>query len=503
MASSRSNSDEDDASRRGRLIEWFADAVERDELNLKEVERRSREAGLDLRGDGPEAVLLTWPGKRAASDLNGASDGMHLDPPVVNAAAQDQLIVGDNLPVMQLLNQAMRERVDLAYIDPPYNTGRGFTFTDRFPAAQPPRKEGGEARRQRSSSGWLNFLFPRLIALKDLMSERGVLVAHIDEHEHETLVMMCKEIFGEAGYLGSIVWDKGNPKGDARRVAYQHEHIVVFAKDPKRCPPLRRPKQNAQRIIDAANATLESTSSLPDARAKFSAWMKEARGLSGGESMYARISEDRRVYRLVSMAWPNKKVAPAEYLRPLVHPRTGHECPIPARGWRNPPGTMDDLLRRGLIEFGKDHTIQPQRRYFLEEHMHENIPSVIRFAGSDDERLRALGIPFEHPKPVELAARIVSWFAPPDAIVCDCFAGSGTTGHAVWEANARDGGTRRFVLIQAPEPIAGGAKKGEPTHLFERVDQITRARLERVAEQSALDERSPTLGFSLRRLVST
>ena len=481
-------------------MEWFADAVAHDRLEIGELERRGREAGVALRRDELHDVALTWPGKQAASQLNGACDGLRLEPPVDDTPARDQLIVGDNLPVMQLLARSTPNLVDLAYIDPPYNTGRGFTFEDRFPAARGSPPPGGRGSRRRSRSGWLNFLFPRPIALRDLMSERGVLVAHIDEHEHETLVMMCKEVFGESSYLGSIVWDKGNPKGDARRVAYQHEHIVVFAKDAKSCAPLRRPKENAQRIIAAADAALRATPSLAAAREKFAAWIKEARGLSGGEAMYARISEDRRVYRLVSMAWPNKKTAPPEYFRPLAHPVTGRECPLPARGWRNPPATMDDLLRRGLIEFGKDHTTQPQRRYFLDEHMQENIPSVIRFAGSDDDRLRALGIPFEHPKPVELSARLVSWLAAPDAVVCDCFAGSGTAGHAVWEANARDGGDRRFVLIQAPEPIAPSANRGAPEHAFRRVDEITRARLERAATQyNGGDAPAPEL--LVRRLV--
>jgi adenine-specific DNA-methyltransferase len=482
-------------------VEWFTEAVARGDVDLEELERRGRDAAVTLQQAETEQVTLTWPGKRAAQETPASTDEIRIDPPD-DTTSCDQLIIGDNLPVMRALAGSLSDAVDLAYIDPPYNTGRGFTFDDRFPAPPGVRSDARRGRRgQRERSAWLNFMYPRLIALRDLMSARGLLVAHIDEHEHETLVMICKEIFGDASYLGSLVWDKGNPKGDAKRVAYQHEHIVVFAKDPKHCPPLRRPKENAQRILDAAADSIRGTSSLAQAREEFSRWMKAARGLSGGEAMYARISEDRRVYRLVSMAWPNKKTAPPEYFQPLLHPVTGAPCPVPARGWRNPPGTMEELLARGLIEFGTDHSTQPQRRYFLDEHMHENVPSVIRFAGADDDRLRELGIPFEHPKPVELATRLLSWFGPPDAVVFDCFAGSGTTGHAVWEANLRDGGTRRFVLVQAPEPVFTSASAEVDGRTFESVDEITRTRLERVAAGYGDDERGPSPRLLVRRLV--
>lgn len=502
MTSPPFNSDsEDDTRRRARLVEWFEAAVTRGSVGVDELRRQLQATGIELTHDGREDVALTWPGKPTPCDTKTPPPDARIEPPLSDAPGHDQLIVGDNLPIMRLLAQSMPAAVDLAYIDPPYNTGRDFTFEDRFPLANPAQPPKG-GRRARSRSGWLNFLYPRIVALRALMSARGIFVAHIDEHELESLVLICKEIFGDASYLGSIVWDKGNPKGDARRIAYQHEHIVVFAKDPKQCPPLRRPKQNAQRILAAADKAIAASSDLDEARAKFAAWFKQARGLSGGEAMYKRIADDGRVYRLVSMAWPNKKTAPAEYFRPLIHPTTGDECPIPTRGWRNPPGTMDELLARDLIEFGPDHTTQPQRRYFLDEHMHEKIPSVLRFAGADDHRLRALGIPFEHPKPVGLAAQIVRWFAPPDALVCDCFAGSGTTGQAVWEANAQDGGARRFLLIQAPEPVADGVTQIGDGAKFERVDEITCARLTRVAAEAQGEGDSESPEFVVRRLTT-
>ena len=95
------------------------------------------------------------------------------------------------------------------------------------------------------------------------------------------------------------------------------------------------------------------------------------------------------------MGWPNKKKAPDDYFIPLIHPMTNKACPVPERGWRNPSSTMKDLLKKELIIFGQDETIQPRRKYFLKENMDENIPSLIYYGGSDTDILSQMKIPFD------------------------------------------------------------------------------------------------------------
>jgi adenine-specific DNA-methyltransferase len=153
-------------------------------------------------------------------------------------------------------------------------------------------------------------------------------------------------------------------------------------------------------------------------------------------------------------------------------------CPIPARGWRNPPPTMQRLLREGRIEFGADHTVQPQRRYFLDEHLTEPVPSIVRHAGCDDALLRSLGVPFDHPKPLALTMALVRWFSRPGDLVVDFFAGSGTTAHAVLALNAEEPAlpARRFVLLQRAEPCRGDAAHAAG---FSTIADIARARIER------------------------
>jgi adenine-specific DNA-methyltransferase len=456
-----------------------------------------------------EHYALNWPGKQQARRLANQPPHVTLRP--VQRAGVDEettgnmVIVGDNLQVLLALQKSYASSIKLIYIDPPYNTGNDFIYRDTFAIdeelyLQETRQADLHGRlvsnpqtSGRFHSNWLSFMYPRLRVARSLLRPDGVIAIHIDEHELENLVLMCKEIFGEENYLGTAVWDKGNPKGDATAIAYQHESIVFFANDVDALTALQRAKPNAKRMLDQAKKCVaDSGGALASARQAYAAWVRNAVGLSGGEAMYNRLDDNGRVYRLVSMAWPNKKQAPEDYFRPLIHPTTQKPCPVPERGWRNPPATMDRLLSEGLIEFGVDHSVQPQRRYFLEENMHESIPSVLKFAGSDDALLKELGIPFDHPKPVAFSAQLIEWLTQPGDLVLDFFAGSGTSGHATWIAG-QDAGERRFILVQIDSDLeAGGASN---TGTFPDLAAITCERLRRASKLLKAEGMKGDLGF--------
>lgn len=428
--------------------------------------------------DCDEKYGLNWHGKRRARKIALTLSTGTLRPSPEDSedwdTTQNLMIEGDNLEVLKLLQKSYAGKVKLIYIDPPYNTGDDFVYRDDYwdDARNFKKREGlldekgnpvsSLANSQdfraagRFHTDWLNMMYPRLKVARNLLSEHGVIAIHIDEHEQHSLSMLLHEIFGEENDLGTCVWDKRNPKGDARGIAYQHESIALFARNADvmfERAPLKRLKRNAQRMLDYAKECVRTTASVEEAGRKYRGWLKTQKGLSGGEAMYDRISRDGRVYRLVSMAWPNKKRAPDQYFVPLIHPTTKKPCPLPERGWRNPPETMKDLISKGLIEFGIDETTQPQRRYYLDENLYENVPSIVPFGGSDDALLKELGVPFDQPKPVELAAALVSWCTDGQDIVMDFFAGSGTTGHAVMAQNATDGGSRRYILVQLRESL--------------------------------------------------
>jgi adenine-specific DNA-methyltransferase len=381
--------------------------------------------------------------------------------------APHRIIEGDNLSVLEALLPEEKGTFKLAYIDPPYNTGKRFTYSDIH------------------DGDWVKMMHVRLTRIHALLRADGAIVVHIDEHEQARLLLLLSEIFGADQNLGTIVWDKLNPKGDARGIANQHEYILCWAKDRHRFlaeHPLLRVKPNAARMLDYAKKcmkNLRGASDLESANQRFRKWIDQQSNLRGGEAAYRRIDADGRVFQAVSMAWPNKRRPPDAYFEPLTHPVTGLPCPVPARGWRNPPATMASLLAEQRVVFGKDHKTQPRRKYFLDEHMMEKIPSVLRDGSCDDARLMELGTPFEHAKPLSVARRLVRWFTQ-DAgdKVLDAFAGSGTAGHAVLAENTARDACLVFTLIQAPTPIepdTDAAKAG-----FRDVAQLTGARIRAV-----------------------
>lgn len=407
---------------------------------------------------------------------------------------QNLIIEGDNLEALKLLQTTYFEQVKCIYIDPPYNTSSDFIYPDDYTEGKKAYwqkngtiKDGVKMVALTESNGrkhseWLNMLQSRLYAAKNLLRQDGAIVIHIDENESHRLRFLLEDVFGAENFLGEVVWDKRNPKGDSGKISYQHESILAFAKNLetfKANNSLTVPKKNAEAMLKKAAyyyafvgqkrvppkvadalETLglkpgkehEKEYTLEDANADYQDWItQQGTSLSGGESAYKFIDKDGEVFQTVSMAWPNNKKAPDEYFIPLQHPVTGKDCPVPAKGWRNPPATMKKLLDEKRIVFGRDETSQPRRKYLLKENMSENLASLLYYGASDDALLKKLGIPFENPKPIEVAKRLLYGFVDDGDLVIDFFAGSGTAAHAIMELNANGKKDIRFILIQVPE----------------------------------------------------
>jgi len=505
--------------------------------------------------DAEEKYGLNWNGKRKArlealkpstGTLRPAKgDSVEWD------STQHLLIEGDNLEVLKLLQKSYANQVKLIYIDPPYNTGGDFVYPDDYQDnlhnyLESIGKLGLEENPESSGryhTDWLNMMLPRLVIAKALLHEQGLMIIHMDEHEQANTEKLLAEVFGEDCILGVGVWDKRNPKGDATGLAYQHESLLFVAKDASKLAEaggITRRKKNADAILAKA-ATLFARIGKEDLPAglkevaktyklakdcttpyvkpidleqvnkEFADWIKE-QDFSGGEVAYSMIDSAGEVYQSVSMAWPNKKKAPDDYFVPLTHPRTGKPCPVPTRGWRNPTATMKKLLDAGEVLFGIDHTTQPRRKYLLRKNMSENLPSVIGFGGSDDVLLEELGIPFEHPKPLGLARELISTIKGTDGVVLDFFAGSGTTGHAVIAQNAADGGNRRYILVQLPEPLDPAKKEQKTAADFcdqlgvpRTIAELTKERLRRAAKKVKAENPlfHGDLGFRVFKLDSS
>ena len=455
-----------------------------------------------------ERYQFTWPDKKKSVLLANAPINKTLRPCREESVDFDNTenlyIEGDNLEVLKLLQETYLGKIKMIYIDPPYNTGKdsfvyndnfGMTKTDFSEASGQYDEDGNllfDMRQNNESNGkfhsdWLYMIYPRLRIAKDLLKEDGVILINMDENEITNLQNVCREVFGEQNDLGTIVWDKRNPKGDAQGISYQHEYILVYAKNKLEFlqnNKIQRMKKNASVILAKAKqlySKLSITYTLDEINKDFSSWIRAQNDFSGGEKAYNKIDENGEVYRPVSMAWPNKKKAPDDYFVPLIHPITKKPCPVPDRGWRNPSATMKRMLENGQIIFGKDETTIPNSKYLLKENLYENIPSLLYFGGSDTAFLEEIDVPFDTPKVAEICKEHILSFTKDDDIIMDFFSGSATVAHGVMLANFTDGGQRKFILVQIPEKCSPDSALGRKG--FDNICEAGKTRIKKTAEK--------------------
>jgi adenine-specific DNA-methyltransferase len=392
----------------------------------------------------------------------------------------NKIIHGDNLEALKALLPEYEGKVKCIYIDPPYNTGNeSWVYNDNVNDPKIKKwlhsvvgKEGEDLSRH---DKWCCMMYPRLQLLHKLLHENGIIIIHIDENAYSFLHLLLIEIFGKNNDLGTIIWDKKNPKGFANKISYQHESILLFSKNHLNVKEdLVRKKKNAISILKKAEQLFSKIgkTQYPDdlsevvkkyklpknileanaikvdlewVNQEFRLWIKK-QDFSGGETAYNTIDEKGDVFQTVSMAAPDKPETRSH--RALKHPVTQGECPVPQKGWRFPDTTMDEMLKSNQIIFGQDETTQPRRKYLLKENMFESISSIIRYGGSDEKFQTEIGIKLENPKPFVFANEILSYFTKEDDIILDSFAGSGTTGHSVLNLNKEDKQNRKFILVE-------------------------------------------------------
>lgn len=475
--------------------------------------------------EGEERYQFTWPDKRAASRLANTPTTQTLRPCREESVdfdnTQNLYIEGDNLDVLKVLRETYLGKVKMIYIDPPYNTGNDFVYNDDFAQGKGDFEaqsglfddEGNQTvdpmQRNTESNGrfhtdWLNMIFPRLKVARDLLTEDGAILLHIDEHEVAILESICKEIFGAHNYLGTIIWDKRNPKGIVAGVAYQHESILVFCKNICEFSiktPFLKEKENAKAMLSVVEGLIKKYGGVTEkVRDEYKEWIKKHKAeLSGGELAYSFIDDEGRIYQPVSMAAPDKPETRSH--RPLLHPITRKPCPVPSKGWRFTDSKMDEILYLGKVEFGKDETTQPRQKYFLKENMTESVSSLLYYGGSDT----AMGLPFDNPKPVYVAQRLVSSIAKENDIILDFFSGSATTAHAVMKLNAEDGGHRKFIMVQLPEVTdeKSEARKAGYNNICEIGKERIRRAGRKVKEEAGVMAQDLDIGFRVLKLDSS
>jgi adenine-specific DNA-methyltransferase len=405
--------------------------------------------------DSNERYNFTWNGKGQALRLSQTPSLGTLRPCKEESkdwdTTQNLYIEGDNLEVLKLLQKSYHSKVKLIYIDPPYNTGKDFVYPDDFHDSLENYKritgqvdgEGNRTSTNTETSGryhtdWLNMMYPRLRLARNLLTDDGAIFVSIDEHEHSTLKSIMDEIFGEANYVDSVVWDKkSSAKGVPPRnmMVNVHEYIVVYQRSDK-----------FKFIGEERN--------------------EESDGFKNPDN------DPRGPWRESNIKSTTK---PIEDTFTIVDPNTGREY---TNTWAFSKESLEKMIREERILW-KDTL--PKQKEFMREMTNENKAIKSNWGVFDAQSttvyLKNLitEVKFDNPKPLNLMKYLLKVVVKGNDIVFDFFSGSGTTGDALMQLNAEDGGNRKFIMVQLPEPTDNPE--------FANICEIGKERIRRAGEK--------------------
>ena len=342
------------------------------------------------------------------------------------------LIHGENFQALNLLQARYAGEVKCVYIDPPYNTGGdGFIYKDQY-----------------KHSTWLAMVKDRLSTARSLLSTDGILFSSIDDIEQPLLRLILDSEFGAANRIANMVW-KGATDNNPTRIAIEHEYLVWYAREIANVSPVWK-----STFIDAKNLLLDEWERLRKKHNKvldiqhwYRKFIKDNREILSPLTHYDRIDEDgpytggRKVHN------PGKE----GYRYDVIHPKTGKPCVQPARGYRFPLETMKKLLDGDKVIFGEDENQIIQIKEYLSDY-DGGLKGLVELDGRVGanvlESLFGSREMFKNPKPVELLVNLFGFVAASNHLILDFLAGSGTTGHAAIDLNRRNGGNRKYILVE-------------------------------------------------------
>jgi len=448
---------------------------------------------------------LNWAGKRQARRLASLPSKGTLKPVIGEGIDEENtgniFIEGDNLEVLKLLQKSYAGRIKMIYIDPPYNTGNDLIYKDNFSEVLEDylRKTGqvdeeGNLLTSNPKSGgrfhsnWLNMMYPRLKLAKNLLRDDGLIFISINDNELHNLRFILSEVFGEENFIGIFVWQSKKGGGsDSGSVVIDQEYIICFSKVNN--------KSSLSKI-----ALLAEELDLIDEKSPY----RRGRELNKWGSNSRR--EDR----------------PTMFF-PIPGPNGEDVFPIRNDGsegrWRLGKEKMLDLVERNDAEFVK----RADGTYIVYEKIRSTSPrekpfrTLLKEVGTTADGSKTLKDLFngkklfDFPKPVDLIETLISMgtLEEEEHIVLDFFAGSSTTAHAVLEANRKDNGNRKFIMIQVPE-ICNKNSEAYQTG-YKTISEISRVRIIRVGEkikeqlrsQLQFEEQKLDLGFNFFKLTKS
>ena len=312
----------------------------------------------------------------------------------VNPTESENLIIeGENLNVLKLLSNSYREKVKCIYIDPPYNTGNDFVYSDKFNQNKKEYWEDAEVTENgykidtntetdgRFHSNWLNMMYSRLLIARQLLRQDGVIFISIDDNEVHHLRKLCDEVFGEGNFIECITWNKRIPKND-KGIGNIHEYIMIYVKDFTFKHEFTMKKEGLEEIEDLLKKLKRKNTPISEAECELKKLYKK-RGFDRGITLYNALTDEYRLWGKINMSWPNANTFGPTYQ--VIHPKTKKPVNIPDRGWRWKEETFNDaagivngeyksIFERhdgsficGKIWFSKDENTQPSSITYFDE----------------------------------------------------------------------------------------------------------------------------------------
>jgi len=452
--------------------------------------------------EGPqERYHLNWPGKREALLTANAPIAKTLRPcreeSVDFDTTKNLFIEGDNLEALKLLQETYLGKVKMIYIDPPYNTGNDFIYSDDFAQntaeflkrSNQKNEEGNRMVANSEANGrfhsdWLSMIYPRLKVAKNLLCDDGALFVSIDDTEVAGLRQILDEIFGAENFITEIVWEGAN-KNDARQIGVCHEYVLCYVKDKRATiASWTVTKEGVEPVLKEVERLKKSHGNDFDtASEELAGWFRAMKATPSFGHRRFRYIDDRGAYK------EDDPTAPGGRKFELKNPKTGELIPLrPNRGWGFDQEKFNKMVEEGRISFLSPTTIMV-RRYLHETDCQTPQSVFYQPARSASERLSKLlgGGYFDYPKDETIIQKFVDMAVGTDSdddIIMDFFAGSATTAHAIFLQSALDGKNRRFMMVQLPErcnEMSEAFKAG-----FKTIAEISKERI-RQAGHKVLD----------------
>jgi len=414
-------------------------------------------------GDTNERFGLFWPGKKRAMRAAQDSTTATLKPAKELSkdwdTTQNIFIEGDNLEVLKVLQKQYHNAIKMIYIDPPYNTGKDFVYPDNFKEGLQNylefSKQVDEGNKKISTntetagryhSNWLNMMYPRLKLARNLLTDDGVIFISIDDNEQPQLRKMCDEVFGENNFVANFIWTK---KEKASGV-----------------PPVNMILPNKEHVLCYRRS----------AEVKFAGQERSMKSY--------KQDKDGRWWRLM----PIQATGAQDSRFDIIDPTTGISY---FGNWAFSEVTIKQMVGQGKISFPKSGKGLPTQIVYADEMKNDSSP-IFEYVGLYESEVSSKamiklmsGKVFDFPKPVSLLQFFAAQVTSNNDVVLDFFSGSGTTAHAVMQLNAEDGGNRKHIQVQLPEPTD---EKSEAYKAgYRKISDIARERIHRAGEKIKKD----------------